>query len=224
MTESRKGNAKDEDWFMSPHVINALAVGKVGVDGLKHEISRRGLVPKGKKEELRIMLQDCMNHKMPVVEGATQNMKELSGFPVVSRWKVLESSSITPEPMNTFVFYEPTANTNHLNEPTLPKQNFDEEWIRPDFTGRIENSDEERVKGESRAKWLWEARLVVTSHPVEWVDAMVPVYEKYGKHRGQTPYELSISKLCNWSNIKASLMEMGTKTLYPSFRPFTTSE
>ena len=64
--EFTKGNAKGEDWFMSPHSIDALASGKVGEEELKHEISLRGLVPKGKKEELRKILRDCMTNEMPL--------------------------------------------------------------------------------------------------------------------------------------------------------------
>ena len=150
-------------------------------------------------------------------------MKELSGFPVGSGWKVLEPSSITPEPSNTFAFYEP-ADTDHLDEPAVPKQNFEEEWKRPTFTGRTQNTKEERVKGEPHARWIKEAGLTANSHPVEWVDAFLPVYEKYHKRRGETPHDLSVSRLCNWSNTKASLMEMGTKTMYPTFKPFSTQE
>jgi len=40
----------DEDWFIAKQMIDDMVVGKIGEVGLKHEISRRGLFPKGKRE------------------------------------------------------------------------------------------------------------------------------------------------------------------------------
>ena len=61
------------------------------------------------------------------------------------------------------------------------------------------------------------------SHPADWLDAMLPTY-KYFHKKTTTPHELSIEKLCTWSNEKAKLMLMGTTVKYTAFTEFTTQD
>ena len=79
------------------------------------------------------------------------------------------------------------------------------------------------MKGEPRARFLHDKILSVHSHPVDWLDAFLPVYTKR-KKSSMTPHHLSMDILCNWSNMKATLLQMGTKSFYPRFKPFTTCE
>lgn len=65
------------DWFLSDEQINALKV-----DPLKKEIKRRGVIPKGKKEHLRVTLKQCVEKKMPIVEGVTKDMQYSQGSPL----------------------------------------------------------------------------------------------------------------------------------------------
>ena len=62
--------------------------------------------------------------------------------------------------------------------------------------------------------------LTVSSHPADWIDAMLPTYKKFQK-KTTTPHEISIKNLCTWSNEKEKLVLMGTAVKYPTFTEFT---
>jgi hypothetical protein len=205
-------------WMLSEETILAL-----NVDQLKKAISARGLKPKGRKGDLQQMLRDCMTQELPIVQAPVANADELSGFPVGSRWELLNPSN-TPaqEPVNQFDFRAPTDDPDNI--PTVVKQNYDETWDRPVFTGRSKNTTDVRVKGEPRMRFIERANLTVSSHPVDWMDAFLPVYEKKSRDPNSNPYHLSVDQLCKWSNEKAMLMQMGTKSRYPEFKAFTTEE
>ena len=66
-------------------------------------------------------------------------------------------------------------------------------------------------------------QLTVSSHPTDWLDAMLPTY-KYLHKKTTTPHELSIKKVCTWSNKKAKLILMGTAVKYHTFTEFTHQE
>ena len=57
-TTNTAGEVVPPDWFLSDEQINALKV-----DPLKKEIKRRGVIPKGKKEHLRVTLKQCVEKK-----------------------------------------------------------------------------------------------------------------------------------------------------------------
>lgn len=76
------------DWFLSDEQINALKV-----DPLKE-----GGYSEGKKEHLRVTLKQCVEKKMPIVEGVTKDMQVLSGFPIGSKWRELQPSDIARRP------------------------------------------------------------------------------------------------------------------------------
>ena len=203
-------------WFLFDDVIKQMKV-----DQLKVEIGRRGLKPKGNKSALVQMLQDCMEKRLPIIEGPVANMNELSGFPVGSKWKLLSPSSVIEDPPNLFNMHAPTDDPDLL--PTLQKQNYDEIWDRPVFEGRSKAGGI-RFKGEVRSKFIKDSNLTIHSHPVDWVSAFFPVYEKPARSKSETPYHLSSKHLCRWSNEKAQLLEMGTKGYYQDFVPFSTEE
>ena len=80
------------------------------------------------------------------------------------------------------------------------------------------------MKGHPRARFLNDENLTVNSHPVDWVNAFFPTYQKSPRSKSDTPHHLSAEKLCRWSNEKAALLEMGSKGYYPHFKPFSTEE
>ncbi|KAL7554400.1 hypothetical protein ACHAWF_017867 [Thalassiosira exigua] len=211
---------KSEDWFMSE-----LKIGSSNVAELKKKIARRGIRLKCKKTELQQMLQNCTSQQMPIVAAPSKAMKALSDFLVGSKWKERTPRlEVGPEPENIFDMYTPTDNAENL--PTVPKQKFDETWDRPEFTGKDWDKNV-HLKGRPCADWIWDQGLNVHSHPADWVDAFLHVYKppklKKEKNKGH-PYKHSVEQLCRWSNERARLMEMGTKSLYPEFKPFSTEE
>ena len=75
-----------EDWFVSKITIATMAMAE-----LNDAISRRGVLPKGKKCEKQTQLQICVDNAMAICEGPIQNMQQLGGFPPSVTWKVLEA-------------------------------------------------------------------------------------------------------------------------------------
>lgn len=85
-------------------------------------------------------------------------------------------------------------------------------------------TEEERVDGRPDPRFLKEHGLTRDSHPVEFVDAFLPVYDKKRGVNRRTKYTTSVEVLCKWSNAKAILMGMGTDACYPKFKPFDVKE
>ncbi len=79
--------------------------------------------------------------------------------------------------------------------------------------------DVEQIDGCPNPKWLEEHGLNEDSHPVEFLDSFLPIYNKSNKS-GKTPFKVSVELLKNWSNAKAKIMNMGTPSYYPKFVPF----
>ena len=85
-TPSRKEQISvDEEWFILKEEIGSIIV--VHIDD---EIKRRGIMPKGRKDENQNQLQICVDNKMEICQGPVVNMSQLSGFPPTAKWKVLE--------------------------------------------------------------------------------------------------------------------------------------
>ena len=80
-----------------------------------------------------------------------------------------------------------------------------------------------QLKGKVRAACLRDKCLDINSHPADWANAFFPIYKAKRKNL-RTPHHLLVEKICKWSNEKALLMEMGSESLYPTFKPFSTTE
>ena len=62
-------------------------------------------------------------------------MSQLGGFPPTTKWKVLEpQGEVVEEPVNKFELRVPTIEEHE--DPTTPKQNFNETFDCPMFKGR----------------------------------------------------------------------------------------
>ena len=113
---AQEGEVRDEAqgegtpaWFLFDDAIKQMKV-----DELKVEIGRRGLKPKGNKSALVQMLQDCIEKRLPIIEGPVANLNELSGFPVGSKWKLLSPRSVIDDPPNLFNMHAPTDDPDLL--------------------------------------------------------------------------------------------------------------
>ena len=137
---------------------------RMTADVLRTEIRRRGVVPKGNKKPLQIMLTEIVEKRMPIVDGGPdKNAEALGGFPVGSKWKMLEpNEDVVEVPFNEFEFRPPTLQPNET--PTTVKRNYDEKFDRPVFAGRNKKG-EVRLKGEVRHAFLKDEGLDLNSHP-----------------------------------------------------------
>ena len=63
-------------------------------------------------------------------------------------------------------------------------------------------------------------QLNVSIHPADWIDTIISTYTHFHK-KITTTHELSIKKLCTWSNEEEKLMLIGTAVKYPTFKDFT---
>ena len=76
---------EDEEWYISKEDIASMSVVQ-----LNDTIERRGVIPKGRKDEKQNQLQICVDKNMAICQGPVVNMYQLSGFPPTVKWKVLE--------------------------------------------------------------------------------------------------------------------------------------
>ena len=140
---------------------------------------------------------------MPIANETIAKMKELGGLPPTARCNILEhTDEVVLDPVNEFAFRAPTL--EEADNPTTPKHNYNETFDRPVFTGkiRVKNEDGEpqvRTKGGPRARWLSDHKLNFNSHPVDWMNAMLPSYNENNKST-LTPHQISIETMCKWSN------------------------
>ena len=65
--------------------------------------------------------------------------------------------------------------------------------------------------------------MKIILHPVEFLDALFPVYKQKRGVRQKKPYLLSTEDFLKWSNERAIYMGIGD-TYYPNFVPFTMYE
>ena len=129
---------------------------------------------------------------MAIYQGPVLNRSQLVVFTPTTNWKVLEpQEEVLEDPVKKIDFRAPTIE-EHVDITTL-KNNFNETFDHPMFKGR---SSEGGVclKGEPRAMWIHDRQLTVSSHPADWIDAMLPTYKHLHK-KTTTPHELSIKKL-----------------------------
>ena len=72
---------------------------------------------------------------MEIFQGPVVNIYQLIGFPPTAKWKVLDpQEEVVEEPVNKFDFRATTIEEHE--DPTTPKQNFNETFDRPMFKGR----------------------------------------------------------------------------------------
>ena len=144
------------------------------------------------------MLRDAVAAKMPIVAEADRdpNAQALAGFPVTSKWRTLKPlDEPVPEPQNAFFCYAPTEDPDNL--PTLPKQNFGEVFARPDFTGKSgKDKKEVRREGELCYQFILDEGLTLRSHPVQWVEAFMPVSGKAKGSSSVTPHVHNSDTFC----------------------------
>ena len=62
------------------------------------------------------------------------------------------------------------------------------------------------------------------SHTHKFVGALFPVYNKKKYWRKSTPHSISIEIIYCWFNLKARLMEFGTRALFPRFFELSVDE
>ena len=82
--------------------------------------------------------------------------------------------------MNEFNFRAPTIEEHE--DPTTPKQNFNEKFDRPMFKGRSSEGSV-GLKGEPREIWMHDHQLTFSSHPDDWIDAILPNYKNLHKKK-----------------------------------------
>ena len=148
---------------------------------------------KGRKDKNKNHLQICVDNKMAICQGTVVNMSQLSGFTPTAKWKLLDpQGEVVEEPVNKFDYHEPDIEEH--DDPTTPKHNLNETFDRPMFKGRSSEGGV-HLKGEPRAIWMHDHQLTVSSHPDDWLDAMLPTHTIFHK-KTTTTHNLSIKNIC----------------------------
>ena len=87
---------EDEEWYVLKEDISIMIVVQ-----LDDAIKSKGVMPKGRKDKKQNQLQICVDNKMAIYQGHVVNMSQLSGFPLTTKWKLLElREEVVEEPMN----------------------------------------------------------------------------------------------------------------------------
>ena len=182
---------------------------KKTVKDLKDLLKERNLKVNGNKVALIARLMS------PPPPSSSENEVEApEGFPETARWLTLKQNA---EPVNfcSGRFKNPTQ---MQIENETPKYDYNIKLLREEFVekssvfsfdrhGAIKLSRdgkpvlEEAVQKKLRPKisWLQEHKLVPSSHPVEWLDAMLSRKQhNYKRRKNQRKAKVSISS--NWKN------------------------
>ena len=173
----------------------------------------------------------------------------MKGFPPTAFWKILEPDECrVTEPTNS-TFVNPRAPTVVEEEAIfIPvKYNFSKHHIEiPEFEGKVDivkmvkggrkgrrdrpamKKDgtpetiavkQNRLKIKKRMKEKY--KLSAFSHPHEFVEVFCP----FNDHTVKGKSMFSFSKLCSWTNLKATLANAGPGgSCYIDYKPFTTNE
>mmetsp|Transcript_14413 Transcript_14413/g.30257 ORF Transcript_14413/g.30257 Transcript_14413/m.30257 type:complete len:556 (-) Transcript_14413:739-2406(-) len=222
-------------------VLTEEQVEGLKVSELKDELKIRGCKISGSKAELKTRLTEAIKNKMSgaTAEAIEKQNSCLNGLSPTAYWKELKKSS-TPisEPRNEGnTLRLPTEiDTEHPNA----KFGFIEKFARPSFTGMKEvvrkqpqkkgrtkskkvllprNDFEERLfdkvprtKGGPNRKFLEKYRLNETSHPADWVNALLPLTPSDNLEsiedvdvKGDKRTKFSVSNWTSYTNMKATI-------------------
>jgi hypothetical protein len=105
---------ENEDEFVQDELpmIEDEELDKLKVTELKEQLEKQDLCTNGRKSVLQKRLKEGMNHKLanPTVDVVNEVQRQIAGFPVTARWKVLKPmEEVAPEPVNIFASYAPTV-------------------------------------------------------------------------------------------------------------------
>ncbi|KAL7562479.1 hypothetical protein ACA910_005453 [Epithemia clementina (nom. ined.)] len=187
-----------------------------------------------------------MTDRVPVLseqQHTEQEEEHVSGFSATARWKPLVPlEEVVDEPTNVTRSLRPPTVPEEDNDFVAQKHNFQELFDRAPFLGKkkvpkchqnghqMKDSstnqllwnDEVDVKGGPRAEWILEQGLSSASHPADWFDAFLPVYDGTTRTPSHSNTPFWTHRWTNYLNMKASQMGAGVMGgIYPDFRPFT---
>jgi hypothetical protein len=163
------------------------------VADIKAALTKRGLAQSGNKAILKERLKKSMKEKIQIVQ-----VKKVSdvhrGFSEGAHWRELvPNERIVTEPLNTYNARAPTIPEEvHVFVPV--KRNFLETFEQPEFTGvkkltakfrngQVKQNTDGHIVYETltrktsipRNSWLKKFNLTISSHPVEFFAAFLPV-------------------------------------------------
>ena len=216
------------------------------VELLKTELKQRGLGLAGRKADLQARLRE--NIHLPVNIGAggvAPRDASMNGLPMSARWELLMPNPVpVTEPTNADVSIRPLTKRD---APVTKKFGYDELFDRIPFTGTNEkimytnNSDRMRKRGtsllpnmHSRAgarvevkprvmggpnkDFLKKYGLNEKSHPMDWLNAILPLTQKGNLEeiqdidvKGDGISKFSVSNWTSYTNAKAMLSRAGEK-------------
>jgi len=210
------------------HTIDDIR--KMTVNQLKETLGSMNRPKSGNKAILVDRLIEAVQNPTPLL-----NNTEPTPTPS-SPWELLVPNSIPVRFNANNRYTDPSGNNQNA------KFNYDIEFDRPEFkltfehwerTGRSKMLKKDtqgkpvvktdvRKHGVVSMKWLVKNKLTMSSHPIDFLDAMMMTNEIGVNGKRISMYD----KWTRWTNIKAILMGAGEgpDSLYPDFVPFTTAE
>ena len=90
--------AEDEEWYFSKEEFSSMIMVQ-----LDDTIKRRGIIPKGRKDEKHNQLQICVDNEMSICQGACVEYVSVERIPPTAKQKVPEPhEEVAEEAVNEF--------------------------------------------------------------------------------------------------------------------------
>lgn len=172
-------------------------------------------IPKGaaKKAILLQKLKEALELKMPVFPlsqlGNEKEKDDMSVFMVGAKWVELTPDVDVPEPINEGfpMARAPTVPAKDAKIQPRPKQNFEETFDRPLFTG-CNPDGSVRTEGCPKVDFLCKHQLQKDLSPIEFAKAFFPMYANTVLDQNGDPH-LSMEYLTQNTNLWANLAFAG---------------
>ena len=214
--------------------ITDTEIGKMKVDDLRAELTKRGISKNGLKKELVEKLTRAMADKVPIVNQET-TCAPTTGFPTTAQWHLIDSESLdtVSNPINEVdIAYAPN---DRKGLGMARKYDYKEDWSRDVFDGKCQQPVLDADGGFVRMEMLpiteltpnnafiLKHKLDNNSHPADWLRAFLP----NSKSKGSPAHEFCTDKWTSYLNTRAMQDLAGIRErggAYDTFIPFEPEE
>ncbi len=217
----------------------------MAVKELKMELQKQGRPVSGKKVDLIARLLTAVSNSVPVSSTAVSRHESMTGLDVTANWVELTiNNDPVPEPSNDDTTLQPpTERDTHTNPKYGFKEQFTRQPVlgttenmhyifnspkrkkkrklsptrKSNPSSKSNNAESnERIRGGPNGKFLKRYGLDEKSHPMDWMNALLPMLPEHNLEdakvanvKGDKKTKFSISNWTIYSNLKAVMCNAG---------------
>ena len=215
-------------------LIGDVEIGKMKVDDLRAELTKRGISSLGLKKELVEKLTRTIAHQVPIVNQET-TCSATTGFPTTAQWHLLDTDSLDTvrQPVNEVGnAYSPN---DRRGLGLARKYDYKEDWSRENFDSKclqpVLDPDGGLVSMAMLpitaltpiTAFISKHKLDNNSHPADWIRSFVP----NSKSKGAPAHEFCTDNWTSYLNTRAMQELAGIRERggsYDTFIPFEPDE